>query len=231
MTHPAPRKILYLCPDAGIPVLGRKGASIHVRELVAALARAGHQVVLAAPLLNKSPWEKPAEVAATVLHLRPAASSLTAVQAVKEFSDRLGVQSSLPGELRRIFYNRELETELIRRFDTDRPDFIYERASLYGTAGVAVARAFGVPLLIELNAPLALEQSAYRGEGLGDLAAKAERWSLAQADAVLTVSEPLREHVLSLGVDGAKVHVFPNGVDPTQLQPGQPDDKWRARLG
>ncbi len=231
MTRPAPRKILYLCPDAGIPVLGRKGASIHVRELIAAFARAGHQVVLAAPLLNKSPWEKPAEIAATVLHLRPATSSLNAVQAVKEFSDRLGPQGPLPGELRRIFYNRELEAELIRRFDIDPPDFIYERASLYGTAGVAVARALGVPLLVELNAPLAVEQSAYRGEGLGALAAKAERWSLGQADAVLAVSEPLREHVLSLGVDGAKVYLFPNGVDPNRFQPGPPDAGWRARLG
>src|SRR5262249_3940411 len=29
-------KILYLCADSGIPVLGRKGASVHVRELIAA---------------------------------------------------------------------------------------------------------------------------------------------------------------------------------------------------
>ena len=55
-------KILYLCPDLGIPVLGRKGASVHVRELVAAFGRAGHSVVLASPLLNKSPWEEPAEL-------------------------------------------------------------------------------------------------------------------------------------------------------------------------
>ena len=34
-------KILYLCPDLGIPVLGHKGASVHVRELASALTRAG----------------------------------------------------------------------------------------------------------------------------------------------------------------------------------------------
>ena len=45
--------ILYLCPDLGIPVLGRKGASVHVRELVAEFGRAGNAVVVAAPLLNK----------------------------------------------------------------------------------------------------------------------------------------------------------------------------------
>ena len=45
-------KILYLCPDLGVPVLGQKGASIHVRELVAAFTRMGHAVILAAPVLN-----------------------------------------------------------------------------------------------------------------------------------------------------------------------------------
>ena len=33
--------ILYLNPDRGIPVLGDKGASVHVREFVTALAHAG----------------------------------------------------------------------------------------------------------------------------------------------------------------------------------------------
>ena len=55
-------KILYLCSDLGIPVLGRKGASVHVRGLVAAFVRAGHFIVLAAALLNKTPWERPASL-------------------------------------------------------------------------------------------------------------------------------------------------------------------------
>src|SRR5439155_5917816 len=129
--------------------------------------------------------------AATVLHLRPGAHVQTVVLAMRELTDRLGAQSALASDLRCILCNSDFATELVRRFDADRPDFIYERASLHGTAGATVARALRVPLLLELNAPLALEQSAYRSQGLGDLAAKAERWSLAQADAVLAVSEPL----------------------------------------
>ena len=35
-------KILYLCTDLGIPVLGWKGAAVHVRALVAAFSRASH---------------------------------------------------------------------------------------------------------------------------------------------------------------------------------------------
>ncbi len=39
-------KILYLNPDRGIPVLGDKGASVHVREFVTALAHRDHEVAL-----------------------------------------------------------------------------------------------------------------------------------------------------------------------------------------
>jgi len=222
-------KILYLCTDLGIPVLGHKGASVHVRSLVTAFVRAGHSVVLASPLLSKSPWEVPAKLDVSLLHLPPSADTVNAVLSLKAFNESLVVTNSLPGELRRILYNQEIVTQLKRRFDHDPPDFIYERASLYGTAGVALARKLNVPLLVELNAPLALEYSTYRGTGLGELAEQAERWALLQADAVLTVSAPQRDQVVSLGVELGRVHVVPNGVDPALFQPGPPDPRARAR--
>jgi glycosyltransferase involved in cell wall biosynthesis len=45
-------KIAYLCADRGIPVLGHKGASVHVRSLVTALDRRGHEVLLAASAID-----------------------------------------------------------------------------------------------------------------------------------------------------------------------------------
>ncbi len=225
-------KILFLCTDLGIPVLGRKGASVHVRSLVSALSRAGHTVVLASPLLSKSPWEVPAKLDVSLLHLPPSADTVNAVLSLKAFNESLVVTNSLPGELRRILYNQEIVTPLKRRFDNDPPDFIYERASLYSTAGVALARELNVPLLVELNAPLAVEHSTYYGgTGLGGLAAQAERWTLVQADAVLAVSSPLRDYVVSLGVEPGRVQVVPNGVDATLFHPAPPEPSIRARWG
>ncbi len=224
-------KILYLCADAGIPVLGYKGASVHVRELVAAFARTGHRVVLAAPLLNKSPWEKPQPLAGTLLHLRLSSGAQAAVVAAKEFTGTLGIPGTLSSELRRILYNKELETELRRRFDADPPDFIYERASLYGTAGVTLGRALKVPLVLELNAPLALEQATYRGAGYNELARQAELWTLTAADAVIAVSAAVRDHAASLGIEARKLHICPNGVNSALFSPGPPDRELRMRLG
>ena len=225
-------KILYLCGDLGIPILGPKGAAVHVRGLVGALRRAGHAVAVAAPVLSKSPWEEPARLDPPLLHLPPGPELEPAVTAAREFGQVLGGRAgSLAGELRRILYNRELGRQLRRRFQDEPPDVIYERASLYATAGVRLAETLRRPLLVELNAPLAMEQTAYREAAFGHLAAEAERWTLTRADAVLVVSAALREHVLGLGVEPARVHLIPNGVDPDLFHPGPPEPMVRARWG
>lgn len=223
-------KILYLCPDLGIPVLGHKGASVHVRELTSALSQAGHEVILAAQMLNKSPWEKAAELKVPVIQVRPSSATSSAVAAFKKFNEELAAENSFPGELRRILYNQDLVEDLRRRFENSPPDFIYERASLYATAGVSLSRLLNIPLIIELNAPLALEQLAYRTTGFGELASHAERWTLSQADAVLVVSSELKRHALELGIKPQKIHVVPNGVNPTLFRPAKADPILRERL-
>jgi glycosyltransferase involved in cell wall biosynthesis len=207
-------KILFLCPDPGIPVLGRKGASVHVRELIGAFARAGHHVTLAAQTLMKSKSDEPARVGARVLHIPSGPALETAARSFKEFNRRLGIENSVPGELRRIAYNNVLFNQLNRRFLRDKPDFIYERAGLYGTAGAMLAAKLRVPHIVELNAPLGVEQSTYRTTGFGELAAQAERWQLTRADAVVVVSTALAKHVRRLGVPAKNIHVMPNGVNP-----------------
>ena len=223
-------KILYLCSDLGIPVLGRKGAAVHMRVMSEALQRAGHSVVLAAPALNKDPWEAAQPVSVEVMHLPPSPEVSQAVLGLTEFNDSLGIDNSLPGELRRILYNQQLVGQLERRFRHHAPDFILERASLYATAGVHLAQKLNIPLLIELNAPLALEQSAYRATGLGKLAAQSERWALARADAIFAVSAPLRDYVLSLDVPEARVQVLPNGVDVELFCPAPRDPELRVKF-
>lgn len=144
----------------------------------------------------------------------------------------VGIENSrLPTELRRILYNRDLYSQVKRRCKDERPDFIYERASLYATAGVSLAHELNVPLVLEVNAPLAVEQASYRATGLGDLATITERWILSRADAVVTVSAPLRDYVVSVGVKPDRVQVVPNGIDPGLFRPAPPDPEVRARWG
>jgi len=224
-------RILYLCADFGIPVLGRKGAAIHVRELVAALIRADHSVVVVAPVETKSQSDTPATLPAPLLRVEPEPRTDSVVAELAAVTRLLGASEALPGELRRVLYDRQLAAHLWDRFRARPPDLIYERASLHSTAGAELADALGVPLLVEVNAPLALEQRAYRGSELASLAVAAERRTLCRADAVLTVSTQLRDHVISVGVDERRVHVVPNGVDAQLFRPGYRDPKLGSRFG
>jgi glycosyltransferase involved in cell wall biosynthesis len=223
--------ILYLCSDAGIPILGRKGASIHVRSLVSAFATAGHAVTVATPLLVGTPDENPAPIDAAILHIPPSRATLTAMEAMRNYASALSVSTNIGSELRRILYNGEIEQELLRCVEACRPDFIYERATVFGTAGAAVAHRTGVPLVVELNAPLGVEQATYRGTSFAALAEAAERYTLSNADLVLPVSTTLRDYVVANGTAPDRVRVMPNGIDPRVFAPGAAPADVRSRWG
>jgi len=140
-------RILYVSSDLGIPVLGHRGGSIHIRSLVEAFGRAGHSVVLASPLLTKSPWERPARADVPIVHVRPSAVTAAAARSLDAFEVTVGASNTLPGEVLRILYDDDFATALRERCQGSRPDVIYERCAIYGTAGARVAREIGVPVL------------------------------------------------------------------------------------
>lgn len=225
--------ILYLCADPGIAIRGAKGAAVHVRGLLAALGRAGHTVVVAAPEVEPGPWAPREPLAVRALAIAQSETTSRAHQALRAFSHAIDAETAVPGALRRVLVNDDLRTALRRRFEGAPPDVIYERASLYGIAGVQLAGDLGRPLLLEVNAPLALEQTVYRAPGLASLAEQAERWVLARADGVLAVSGAVRDYVVASGADPARVRVVPNGVDATVFHPGlaDPGERKRWNLG
>ena len=224
-------KILYVCADLGIPVQGGKGAAVHVRAMAHAFRAAGHTVVVAAGQTVKSLWQTPAPLDVPVLHVPPTPEIVHVSSRLRAFSAAVGAPSTAAGEVRRTLYNQELLVQLRQRFEHDPPDVVYERASLFGIAGLTFAREMGVPHLLELNAPLVDEQQRYRqGGALRELADTSEAWLLAGTDAVLAVSAPLADHVVARGVDRARVHVVANGVDTARFRPGS-DDGVRGRYG
>lgn len=224
-------KILYVCADLGIPILGGKGAAVHVRAMANAFRAEAHTVVIAAGQLTKSPWHTPAAFDIPAIHIPPGPDIVHVSSRLRAFAATVDAPAAAAGEVRRALHNQELLAQLRLRFEHDPPDFVYERASLFGVAGLTFAREAGVPHLLELNAPLADEQQRYRGGGaLQELADRAESWLLHNTDAVLAVSSPLADHVKALGADHARVHVVANGVDTVRFRPGRGDD-IRARFG
>ena len=224
-------KVLYLNPDRGIPVLGDKGASVHVREFVTALAAQGHEVLLLCATLGDGNSEPPARI----IEVPPLKSEML----LKNECEKQGLATSLVDnrtarrELMRLVYERNFG----RRVEATlmslgyRPDLIYERHALFHCAGAGLARKLGVPRFLEVNAPLIGEQERFRGLCLKDIATAAEQASFAGADRIIAVSDEVAGYVASCGVFQERIATVPNGVDTGRFCPGAGGDDVRARLG
>ncbi len=208
-----PMRIVYLNLDRGIPVLGDKGASVHVRSVVTALARLGHDVTLICSRAGEGNAPPPARL----IELAPAVEEA----ALGAECERLGLPGGALAEplIRRevtvLAHDRALVARALAALAQAgvRPDLVYERHALFHLAGIAIAEAFGVPRILEVNAPLAEEQARYRGLALRDLADEREARSWRGADLAVPVSDDVRAHLLAAGVPDARVLVTPNGVD------------------
>ena len=224
-------KVLYLNPDRGIPVLGDKGASVHVREFIAAAAGLGHEVVLACATLGSGNPPPPARIACLEYNV-------TDAELYAECTG-LGLPPSalsdliLRREISRLAYDRTLSARILAHLSSIgfRPDVVYERHALLHRAGIRIATQLGVPRLIEVNAPLVEEQRRFRGLRLEAEARMAEEESYRKADAIVAVSTAVAQHVGRILGSTETVHVLPNGVDLARFGAHSGGSALRARLG
>jgi glycosyltransferase involved in cell wall biosynthesis len=217
-------RVAYLCADFGIPLRGFKGASVHVREMVAALREQGHEVLLISPNAGEG---NPLPDGAELLEV----ASPRWVKTIRRSLGRaLGERwPRLPKEAEELLFNGPLYRRALAALERFAPDVIYERYSLFSIAGLFLARRLRVPHLLEINAPLRLERARTHGLALERAAGAVERLVFGHSDGLFVVSRALADYVLERGADGARVFVLPNGVDTRRFRPLA--SPARARLG
>jgi glycosyltransferase involved in cell wall biosynthesis len=184
-------RLLFVSADPGVPVLGHKGASVHVRELICALAGLGADIHVASPRIG---WEGDALEAPVTMHEIPGV--------LPERCARTEVVAAADAQAQAL-------TELAGRHEVDA---IYERFSLFSAAGVRVARELGLAHALEVNAPLREEAANYRTLPHPELALALEEEVMDQTDRVLAVSGALAATLIDQGLAASKVEVVPNGV-------------------
>ncbi len=219
-------KIAYLCSDPGVPVCGNKGASIHVRELTRWLHLLGHEVtVLAARTGGSAPAGY--EVPIVALQPEPLDEKLVALLRADPSAGK-----AVARDVRSILAAASIRQRALPLLRSLHPDLVYERYALFGTAGVAVARELGVPLILEVNAPLSQEQERHRGLAYAAASRELERIILRSADHIVAVSSALADWLVAADVAPEGVTVLPNAVDPARFESGNFDpDAVRSRLG
>ena len=135
-------------------------------------------------------------------------------------------------ELMEMGYNLPGYHMLTSRVNGWIPEFLYERYSLFNLSGLMTARRPGIPLVLEVNSPLAYERTQYEHLSWKRGAKISEGFLLSRADIVLTVSTPLKDYLVDQGILADKIVVIPNGVDPEIFRPDpQRRVNVRSRFG
>ena len=97
-------------------------------------------------------------------------------------------------------------------------DLVYERYSLWGRTASAWARRRGVHHVLEVNAPLPLEQARHRSLTDPAAADHVARAALTEAGVVVCVSEGVAAWARSQRARAGGVHTVPNGVDTARVR-------------
>ncbi|MCG9893728.1 MAG: glycosyltransferase family 4 protein [Thermosynechococcaceae cyanobacterium MS004] len=193
-------RIAYVCADYGVPIFGCKGCSIHVQEVVRALRNQGHQVTIFAARLG---GEAPADLADIPIHRLP----------------------QVPKADRALREQAELATNLELRFALETAgvfDLIYERYSLWSFTAMEYAQTFGIPGILEVNAPLIEEQAQHRQLIHPQKARQVAQRVFAAAAVLVAVSEGVADYLKTYPQALGRVEVVPNGVNAARFQRQQP---------
>ncbi|MGF1541038.1 MAG: glycosyltransferase family 4 protein [Pleurocapsa sp.] len=189
-------RVAYICADPGIPVFGQKGCSIHVQEVIRSLLQKNVQVSL---FTNRLGEKIPPDFQQVKVYPLPTIPKVE--RAVRE-----RVARSINPDL-------ELELSLAQPFD-----FIYERYSLWSYSAMEYARKMGIPGILEVNAPLILEQEKHRGLVDKAAAEAIARRVFEAASTIIAVSREVKEYVSQYVRDAETIKVIPNGVNPQRFK-------------
>lgn len=196
-------RVAYICADAGVPVFGQKGCSVHVQEVLRALLRQGAQIEL---FTSRGQDPRPPGLDPIRTHRLPSIK-----------------HDNAEARERQLFENNNDLSALLAQHGPY--DLVYERYSLWSYAGMEFARAQGAPGVLEVNSPLIEEQSQYRSLVHRELAESVAKRVFSAATAVVAVSQEVADYLGHYLQPDRPAHVVPNGVDPDRF------DAPRTRSG
>jgi glycosyltransferase involved in cell wall biosynthesis len=188
--------------------LAKDGMEIHIQQMVSALRRRGHDVLVVGPDITEDEPTKAARATRLVRRMPSAAT-----------------------ELLELAYNSIVYARLKSAFARFEPHVLYERYNLFLLAGLRLCRTYDVPRLLEVNSPLAHERAEHGTLYWRSAARRLEIKAWTGADLVMPVSHVLADTIHSAGVSKSRIHVIQNGVDLDRFSPNISGADVRNRLG
>ena len=128
-------------------------------------------------------------------------------------------------------YNWRFAREARRLLGREKPAVVYQRHGRFVIAGVLLARALRVPLVLEYNGSEAWMAGHWDPARFLPWLRMAEEIAIFGAGTIVTVSEALKQELIEIGVPPERVLVNTNGVDPSEFCPDESArDVFRRRL-
>ncbi|MCP4809382.1 MAG: glycosyltransferase family 4 protein [Proteobacteria bacterium] len=197
-----PDSVLMVLSAPGIPVRGPSGSSAHFRGLARAFARRMDTRIVAAVEVDQRGEHGLLDV--------PVEAAPPPRFVTRRFPERREAH----------WADNVLEVAL----QGPRADLVYERWTLFSKVGRDLARTWGVPHVLEINAPLLDERLRFESVRDEKYARSWQERSLAGADRYVAVSPELVEWLVSMGVDRDRVRCVPNGTEALTGTRTEPDD-------
>ncbi len=188
------------------------GAAVHVKEFMHAASQTGLKVK--SYDLNKFDSEEAAAESKSRAWLK---------EKLSRYVGQLNTVVSNIGYFRR-------EWRIVKG---EKPDALLVRYNYLNFSLAIIAWLKKIPLVLEVNSPMALEDRLFNKKQwhLPFIPEWAEKLNLRLANRVYTVSQALRAHFVSQGIDAKKISVVPNGVDVARFRPDLSGEAIRRKHG
>jgi len=115
-------------------------------------------------------------------------------------------------DLYKIFYNFQFYLKYLPLFKREKPDFIYERWSAFHFMTAFFAKRMRIPYILEVNAP-PVDIRWFTKTYFLPLITFIQKKLVEKADAVIVVSNYIKQYFINKGLPPEKIFVLPNAVD------------------
>ncbi len=188
-------RIVYLY--RGVPV---STPLMHIRFIIEALRRQGHEVHECFPVAGPS---------------RGDSGGGSRVRVAAWF------RANMPRpivNLAQLMAARRSRSQVVRFCQQVRPDFIYERYSVFTDAGLIAARAVDCPIIWEMNSVYSVLHPEVFSPLFRGYAGRSDAHLISMADALLPVSGEVANVVRRLGVPESRITVMHNAIHPPEYE-------------
>lgn len=193
--------------------LGDGAEGIHIREIISALRKLGHEVKMVS-LVGENEMINPKK---------------------REAKSRWKwVKNSVPSflfEIAEMMYNFKGYRLILKEAKNFKPDFIYDRYISYNYSAIKASKSLGIPCILEVNSPYATQRLKWEKIWFPKLIQYFETKITNGADLVITVSSALKDHLIEQGTSAEKIYVMPNGTDPDKFKERALDTNLQKKYG